>query len=706
MRQAHFSSHLFGIFIASALNASHANIPVYDLENFTVSAGPTARPIDDFANPFSILDADDIQRSSAGTLGELLNDQPGVSASSFGGGASRPIIRGFDGPRVRIVESGLGSQDVSETSPDHATTIEPLLTQRVEVLRGPSTLLYGSSAIGGVVNVVGREMPREQPTRQLSGAVEARYDSVSEGDTYLGYGTFAEGPLVLTLQGLKRKKDNYEIPGEAEIHSEHDDHDDDHEHEHSGDRLDSSFVENQFYSLGASWFLNQRNYIGFAVSGYDASYGVPGHNHSHHDDHDHDDHDHDHDHGGGVAIEMERTRFDSELAIFGPTNWIEALRVRFGYTDYEHIETHSEEEGHDHDDDHDHEEGTIFEREGWELRAEASHYEWTIFDQGIFGIQISDTDFAAAGEEIESDDGLAFGPPSKTRTQAIFISEHIHGEHLHLDIGGRLERQTIDVSGNDYSDIATSLAFGAIWKINEQNSLALSLQRTERHPNATELYANGPHLATSRFEVGDADLGLETAYGADISIRHANDEWNVMASVFYTYFDNYIFSADTGDEEDGLPVLNYTEVEALFYGIELEMNYLLYQSADTRLSVGLLADYVRAKNEDDNTDLPRIPPLRLGGKAELAHGNWNAGLLLRHSFKQNDTAPEETNTDGYTELQAEIGYVFDINSRSRLTVFARANNLLDEEIRHHTSFVKDQAPRPGRNFTLGARVEF
>jgi iron complex outermembrane receptor protein len=409
---------------------------------------------------------------------------------------------------------------------------------------------------------------------------------------------------------------------------------------------------------------------------------------------------------------MERTRFDTELAIFEPTDWIEALRVRFGYTDYQHIELHGEEEAHahdheeDHDEEHGHEEGTVFDREGWELRAEASHYEWAIFDQGIFGIQISDTDFEATGEEIESDEGFAFGPPSTTRNQAVFISEHIHGEHVHLDIGGRLERQTIDVSGEDYNDVAASLAFGAIWPINERNSLALSLQRTERHPNATELYANGPHLATGTFEVGDADLRLETAYGADITFRHNNDDWNAVASVFYTYFDNYIFSADSGMEEDGLPVFHYNEVEALFYGLELELNYLLYQSADTRLSVGLLADHVQARNEDDNTDLPRIPPFRLGGKAELAHGNWNAGLLLRHSFEQNDTAPEETETDGFTELQAEIGYVFDINSRSSLTLFARANNLLDEEIRHHTSFIKDEAPRPGRNVTLGARFEF
>lgn len=729
MQKSTFSSC---VAVCAATSLFHTSLtaepePVYLLEDYTVSAGPTARAIDDFATPFSAMDETDIQRSQAGTLGELLNGEPGVTSSSFGGGASRPIIRGFDGPRVRIMESGLGSMDVSATSPDHATTVEPLLTQRVEVLRGPSTLLYGSSAIGGVVNVVGRNIPREQPDRQLSGAAEARYDSVSEGETYLGYGTFSEGPLVITLQGLKRNNDDYEIPGKAEIHHEEDEHDhdehdehgdhgdhDEHEEEegHNGDTLESSFVENEFYSIGASWFFNERNYLGFSVSGYDAFYGVPGHEHAHGDEHEDEGHGHeDEDHGGhdehgdedhhdhgeeGVAIDMERTRLDTELALFDPMQWIEAVRVRFGYTDYKHEEL---EEGGA---------AATFERDGWELRAEAGHYDWAIFDEGVFGIQLSDTDFEATGEEIEGENpgDFAFGPPSTTRNQAVFISEHIHGEQLHFDLGGRIERQTIAITGEDYSDVATSLSVGAIWVLDDANSIQLTLQRTQRHPTATELYANGPHLATSSFEVGDPDLGLETAYGADLSFRHKQGKWDAVASVFYTHFDDYIFAEDSGLENDELPVLDYTAVESLFYGFELEVDYLLYQSADTSFEVGLLADYVQAENQDKGTDLPRIPPFRVGGKAELSHGNWNAGLLLRHSFAQNDTAPTETDTDSFTELEAEVGYVFELNNRSRLTLFARANNLLDEEIRQHTSFIKDRAPRPGRNFTLGARVEF
>lgn len=685
--------------------------PIYQLEDFVVSAGPVARPIGDYAVPVSTLDADALRRKNSGTLGELLDGELGVSASSFGGAASRPIIRGFDGPRVAILNSGLSTGDVSETSPDHAVAVEPLLIKRVEVLRGPGTLLYGSAAIGGVVNVVSRDLPREQPNSTLSGSFEARHDTVSDGDTLVGYTTFSEGPLVVTVQGLERRAEDYEIPSHPEAVPDE---------PQEGNTLGSSFVETDFYSVGASWFFNEQNYLGFSLSKYDSFYGISGHEH----------HDEEVPAGGApvveeeeeevVAIDLERSRFDAELAVFEPTQWIEAFRVRFGYTDYEHVEGAGDE-------------ASTFERESWELRAEAAHDNWAIFSGGIFGVQLNDADFQAIGEEIEGiDGGSSFGPPSTTRSQAFFFSEQIdnNGSDLRFDIGGRIERQTIDVEGNsdDYSDSSISLGFSSIWKINEGNSLALSLQRTERHPNATELYSAGPHLATSQYQNGDEDLEKETAYGVDLTYRHRRDGWGATASIFYTYCENHIFDEFQGNQIDdegrrsnggagGVPEVdfeedhaldeyNYVAADALFYGFEAELDYIAYRAGDTTVRLGVLADYVVAENRDNNEDLPRIPPFRLGGKAELEHGNWNAGVLLRRSFNQNDTAPRESDTDGFTELEADLSYSYDLGKGMLLTAFARANNLLNEEIRHHTSFIKDNAPRPGRNFTIGARVEF
>lgn len=656
--------------------------PVYQLEDFVVSVGPIARPLDDYASPVTSLDSDAIRRAGGGTLGQLLDGQPGVNATSFGAGASRPIIRGFDGPRVRVIESGLGSLDVSETSPDHAVSVEPLLSDRVEVLRGPSTLLYGSSAIGGVVNVIGKEIPREPvDSKGYDGAFETRYDSVSEGETFLGYSTVGGDRWALRVTGLTRKADNYEIPGDAEAYHE----DEEHEEEESGDELESSFVENDYFSVGGTWFFGEQNYIGASFSNYDAFYGVPGH--AHHEEEEGEEEEHGEE---GVAIDLERKRFDLELAIFEPFDWIQAARVRLGHTDYEHTELEGEEEG------------TVFERDGWELRAELAHLEWAFIDEGVFGVQLSDTDFEATGEE-----GGAFGVHAQTRNQAIFINEHVHTGDLHYEFGGRLEAQQIDAEGAlDYDDVAASLAVGFIYDIDNKNSIALSLQHSQRHPTSSELYADGAHLATQQYEVGDDGLGLETALGVDLSLRHESEVWSSTVSVFYTHFEDYIYAQETGAELDELPVFEYSAVAAAFYGVELEVEHLIYDSTNTQVRIGLLSDYVKAENRDAGENLPRIPPLRIGGKLRVDHRNWAGGMLIRHAFAQNDTALLETDTDAYTELKADLSYTFDIDDHTALTLFLNADNLLDEEIRHHTSFIKDFAPLPGRNFTVGARIAF
>ena len=664
--------------------------PVYELHDYTVSSGPVARQISDFASPISSLNREEIQQNGSATLGELLANQPGVHATSFGGGASRPIIRGFDGPRVRILDSSIEATDVSETSPDHAVTVEPLLVERVEIIRGPATLLYGSSAIGGVVNVIGKELPRERaPADGNAGGLEVRYDTVSEGHTYLGYGSIGVGDWAVNVTGLRRENNNYTIPGRSEIDEE----------EEPGE-LESSFVETDAFSIGSSWFFGERNYIGAAFSSYESLYGVPGHGHGH---------------GGGggggdhhdeemVSIDLERTRFHGELVIYEPVDWIEAARARFGYTDYKHTELEGDKTG------------TVFDRESCELRTEASHTEWALADEGVFGLQFNDSDFSANGDE-------AFAPASTTQSQAIFFSEHIHTDSLHIEYGGRLERQTVkaDGSADDYEDLAFSLAGGIIWSFAEGQSLAVSLQRSQRQPNATELYAEGPHLATSQYEFGDPDLELETAYGVDLTYHFHAEKWDGTLTFFYTYFDDYIYAENLGyetdaegnketdpafDDDEALDTYQFTAVDATFWGFEAEVHRMIYKSGNTRFTLGLLADYVRAENRDGNQPLPRIPPLRVGAQAKLESGAWGADLMLRQAFEQNRDAPEETETSGYTELDLNVSRDIDLGNDLQLTFFARADNLLDEDIRHHTSFVKDTAPLPGRNLTLGARFEF
>jgi len=655
---------------AHMINAESSEEAVYQLDDYIVSAGPNLRSIADYAAPVNVVTAAEISRQGGNSLGAVLDWQPGVCSSSFGAGVSRPILRGFDGPRVRILDAGIDTMDASDTSPDHAVTLEPLLTERVEVLRGPSTLLYGSSAIGGAVNVIGKEMPRQRvDPKGYEGGLEARRDSVSGGDTLAGYATVGDADWALTITAVDRDAADYEIPADAQ------------EEDAGGDTLENSFVETEQYSVGASWFFSDENRIGFSFSNYETRYGVPGHGHDEEEEEEEEEH-HDEE---AVAIDMERKRYDVELELVDVNDWIEALRLRLGYTDYEHSEG-----------------DTVFEREGWELRAEAAHTPWRVIDEGVIGVQFSDVDFSALGEE-------SFTPASTTKSQALFVSEHIHGEVLHYEFGGRIERTDIaeDEEQRSYDELAISLAAGATWHIDEQNSLSLVLQRSQRNPTSTELYAEGPHFATSQYEFGDANLKQETAYGVDLTYRATHENWQAEVSLFYTYFDDYIFSEEQeGEEIDELHVYDFVAIDAEFYGLEAQLDYTLAKTQGSQLLLSLMGDWVHATNEDTGDDLARMPPMRIGSRLSWATGNWDSGVELRYAFEQDNTGPEETSTDDYLKLNLDVNYRLDLGDAITAVLFARAENLLDEEIRHHTSFIKEEAALPGRNFTIGARVEF
>lgn len=663
---------------AQMTHAESSNQAIYQLEDFIVSAGPGLRSLSDFAAPIDVVSAQELVRESGGTLGAVLDWQPGVSASSFGAGASRPVLRGFDGPRVRILESGIEALDVSDTSPDHGVATEPLLVERIEVLRGPSTLLYGSSAIGGAVNIITKDMPRQRVGETgYAGDFETRYDTASEGTTYLGYATVGQDSWAFTVTGLNRDADDYEIPKDARA--------DDAE----GDTLENSFVETELYSMGGSWFFNEDNRIGCSFSHYESNYGVPGHGHEEAHGHEDEADEAPHVDDESVAIDIKRKRYDLELELVDPAGWIDALRVRFGYTDYEHRELEGAATG------------TVFEREGWEFRTEAAHAPWWEIDEGVIGIQLSDTDFSAIGEE-------AFTPPSATNNQALFISEHIHGDVLRYEFGGRIERSHVSADGNhsDYDELASSIAAAATWQINPNNSLSLVLQCSQRHPTSTELYADGAHLATRQYEIGDADLEKETAYGIDLTYRLTQAHWQAEFSTFYTYFEDYIFAENQGFETDELDTYQFIAIDAEFYGFEAQLDYELFKFADSTLLLSFMSDAVTARNKDSDDSLPRVPPLRIGSRLGLTHVNWESGVELRYAFKQTDVAVDETDTGGYTQLNADLRYRFELSDSSAVVFFLRAENLLDEVIRNHSSFLKDEAPLPGRNFTLGGRFEF
>lgn len=657
--------------LATNLTAAPGEVPVGELEPYVVSAGPQSMPLSEFSSPVTVLQGSEIARAGASTLGAALAGQPGVSSTGFAAGASRPVIRGFGGPRVRVLNSGIETIDASATSPDHGVAAEALLSERIEILRGPSTLLYGGSGIGGVVNVVGREMPRQPGVETLTGALDFRHDTVSDGETGMGYLNYGTEQWALSATALQRRLGDYKLPDGAS----------------DEDRLDNSFVETDQFSLGGSWFFTPENFLGLSYSGYESLYGIPGHG----------------DPGDEVvSIDLERQQWEAELQLVDPVDLFDVARVRFGYTDYQHAEIEGATTG------------TVFDREAWELRAEGGHGAIGLFDRGVLGVQLNHSDYAANGAE-------AFIRSSTTQSQALFLNEHIHGESLHYEFGGRLERQTVDREGSDYQDWATSLALSAIWDIDAANTLALSVNRSQRHPNETELYANGPHLATEQYSLGQANLEVETAYGVDLTWRSHQANWSSSVSLFYTRFEDYIFNESLGFETDAagvragdpgfdateaLDTYRYRAVDAEFYGFEAELDVVLHRSGDSELVWGFMADAVRATDLDSGESLPRIPPIRLGSHLDLSWDDWAAQLDARYAFRQSDAAVEERETAAYLLLNLELNRRIDFPGGTALTLYLQASNLLDETIRYHTAFNKEELIQPGRSFALGGRFEF
>ncbi len=700
-----------------ALFSQDPYTPVEDLDPMVVTGNVAPTKSSEVISPVTILTGDDLVRIRSNSLGETLNGSLGIHGTAFGAGASRPVIRGFEGPRVRILESGVESMDVSDTSPDHAVSLEPFFTESIEVVRGPSTLLYGSSAVGGVVNLIDNRIPRDNSIAPVSGGVEGRYHTVSEGYDMMGRFNYTEPNWAIGITGLTRDHKDYDIPGFAESvyqmeaeeaeHDEDEDHDEGEEHEHEAEEevfgtLENSFVKTETSSVAFSWFPSEGQQVSLGYFMMDSQYGVPGHAHHHHEDehgdedHDEGEHDEDEDHHDEdehgdeeeemVTIDLEQRKWDVEGAFTFSEGFLETVNFRFAHSDYIHTEFEGDEEG------------TVFERTGWEARLEAGHrFSETV--RGVAGIQYIDSDFSAEGFE-------AFVPPSETRDFGIFVLEEWTLGDFRPQAGIRWEQRDITANtGQEYDGSALSYSLGTFIPLGSYWNAGVTFARSERHPTATELFADGPHAATRQYEIGDPNLGKEKSNGVDAVLRHLGEVFSGQVSVFYNQFEDYINLAPTGGEEDELPVFQFEAVDARFYGAEVQATWHAYHSPESSLDFTALFDMTRAENTTDDVDLPKIPPARLGARGRYSVGGFTVGTTLRYSFEQEDLAPFELPTDAFTEWNADIGYSF-IWDGAQMTAFIRADNILDEEIRFHTSAIKDLAPRPGRNFSFGFSAQF
>lgn len=675
------------------------------MDEIIVTGSPLVRSVDEAISGVSVLSGEELSNRLAGTIGETLKSEPGVSSTFFGAGASRPIIRGQGGDRVRVLTNGIGSIDASSASPDHAVAAEAAQAERIEVLRGASLLRYGSSGSGGIINVIDGRIPTELPDGGVDGAVRIGASSVDNGREAAGSLDFGSGNLVFHLDGTIRETDNYKIPGFAESsrlraleeaeEEEHDEEGEEHGHEEEEEafgRLENSQTKSTALTGGAS-YIGERGFIGFALHKFDSDYGIPGgHGHEEEEGHDEDEEGHDEDEHEEeeegeeqVTIGLDQTRLDINAAL-NFDGIIEKVQFFGGYADYEHTEFEAPGEV-----------GTVFTNEGYEARFEAIQREnngWA----AAYGVQLRNRDFAAIGEE-------AFVPPTKTNQIGIYTFHEKEIGNFHLEGAARYENTLHEnsVTNQDIDFNLLSVSAGGDVHLIDAIRLGGTVFRTQRAPTTEELFSNGPHLATEQFELGDPTLGKETATGIEAAFRHREDGHYLTVNAFYTDYSNYIFERETGAEEDGLDVFQFNGEDASFKGFEVQGGMDVAKIGNFTLKADALAEYVRAKTDSGN--LPRIPPLSVLTGIEADSERFNFRAELDYAAKQNMVEALEITTDDYALVnlfatwRAPKGAQ---NVRLSLSVM----NLLDNDARQHTSFLKDVVPLPGRNVRFSIASSF
>lgn len=653
-----------------------------------IVTAPFARDRQLAATAISVLQGTQLQRQTRSTIGETLARQPGVSASFFGPNASRPILRGLDGERVRVLTDGIGSFDVSNTSVDHAVATNTLLVDRIEVLRGPAALLFGSGAVGGVVNMRDLRIPREIPAggphvdAAASVGSAARERSIASAlNVPLGSGFVAHADGSFSESGDYRtggylfsealRKDAGKAGGEVAEEAE------------ARGRVPNSAALTWDVAGGLGWIGEGVANVGVAVSHLANRYGVP--NGLEIDNHNADpDHAHAHD---DITLDMRQTRVDVRAAVpIGGA--FKEVKLRGGWADYRHDEIEGDGAI-----------GTSFFNRSWEARLELVQEQRGSW-QGASGVQYFSRNFNAVGEE-------AYIPANETRQIGLFTLQELDLGRVRLEGGARYEHGNVksSVVGRERQFDTVSLSGGGSVDLGGGFRLAASLSRAERAPAAEELFANGAHAATSAFEIGNPNFATERQVGAETVLRGRGNGWRVELSGFLTRFNNFIYLNPTGAEAGDLPVFAYTQADARFWGVEIDGAVRLVQLGQTRIDVTGLLDVTRATILNGGGAVPRIPPLRLIGGVEASGGVVGGRLEIEHVTRQMRIAVLETATPGWTMVNASLDWK-PFGAGTPTTLIVQANNLFDVEARRHSSFLKTVAPLPGRDIRVSLRVAF
>ena len=648
----------------------------------------------DILSGTSVVSGEELTRSLRPTIGDTLARQPGVSATSFGPNASRPVLRGFQGERVRILTDGIGSFDVSNTSVDHAVAINPLTADRIEVLRGPAALLYGSSAIGGVVNVIDSRIPRRVPDEPIhidgiatygsaahertgSGEIEAPIGDkfvVHFDGSYSRSGDLDTGNYILTpaLRAQAAASGDPAIRDLASLRG----------------KLPNSGARTWEVAGGAALITDGGN-LGLSVAHTDNFYGVPVRYSLDADGE-----------AEKVRLHMKQDRADlrAELPVNG--GFLESIRLRAGFADYQHQEI--EETG---------EVGTTFYNQSIESRLELVQAKRGGWD-GAIGAQFFARNFHVEGEE-------KFLPRNETEQLGFFTLQSFDLGTTRIELGGRYEHTRVAADADETlfnpayhrSFNALSGSLGVSQELVPGWRVGLNLSRTERAPSAEELFARGNHAGTQAFELGNPDFGLEKSWGIEGTLRGQGDGYTLSLSAYHNWFDGYIYDvrvddgvcmAANGGEPLSFPCYQNLQANARYLGFEAEGTVKLGQIGSYALNLDGVADYVRATIVGSGP-APRIPPLRLLGGLELQDDRLSVRGEVERSFAQNRITDTETPTDGFTLVNASLSFK-PIKGNGRTTITLSANNIFDVEARRAASFLKDYAPLAGRDIRLTARL--
>ena len=677
------------------------------LDTIVVTGGGD-RSVYDTAQPVSVLDTDDIHKNAGDNLGTLLESLPGVANASFGAGVGRPVIRGMSGSRVKILQNGTDTSDLSTMSSDHSPMAEPSAGEQIEIVYGPSTLLYGGGAIGGVVNVIDSRI-HEMIVPGVHGQVSAKASTIDSGEHIEALLDAGRGNWNLHLDGFSRDAGNYQSGSNGNIPDGN----------NSGE-IDNSDTSGSGGAVGLSWADGQTGFIGGSVSTLEYDYGVPNVD------------------GESFRVAPEQIRYDLKAAWTPVTGFIEEWRGELTFNDYEHAET-----GHRNDD-----ESApfvdigLFDKETWEFVTRIKHAEIAGW-HGHAGIQYSQQDLklchdhggcdgipsftgnwdGAIGFNLENaernGDLYAHDTPmplTETKQTGVFLVEHRDTSYGSLELGARIDQVVISSDPesidpvwrqsseyyDDYTFMPVTLSAATTWLIDDYQRIGLSLARAQRAPEAPELFWNGDHHATFAFQLDNPDLDVETAHTLDLNWIWHSEQNEIRIAAYHYRFNDYIYNAlqDNTDPYHSNDVYRHEQEDARFTGAEASWSHAL---TDT-FTLDLGADMVRATLANGD-DLPRTPPTSLLVGLDWEFSQWQARAEARAAAEQSNTAENEDTSDGFMLLNASVGYQF-VLADSELNISLDAHNLTDEYAVNHVSYLKRAAPLPGRDVRLGIRWTF